>query len=308
AAFREYLAPVAGPARAALAHVPPQDTFHRWQFYTDCNYEQLRRVTQALYPERPDIDFAIAPWQAYEGPAAGADAWFAAFCRRWEDKTPSSIFSVEVGRGWTLLGSFAKNRDRTEFYNRNTEVLERIIRRHEEDQKLGAQLMKKRIQVKKAENIRRDGPDAKGLGAYRQNQGGLEVHGAQKLPPEELKRLEAAGGDLKKAEDLRLLSEYRATIKELGEAKRELTFDEQRNLDIARRSIARAEEMAAVPPDAVQVDVFATDGRGGFSRSHFYTEAEAPAAPEEPRRGAELGSLHPMARRAAEPRRAPKPE
>jgi hypothetical protein len=315
-AFRASLeAPPAGdPARPAADHVPPQDTFHRWRFYTDSNFERLRAVTHALYPERPELDFALAPWQVIEGPAAEVDARFEEFCRRWEDRTPSPIFSIEIGRGWTMMGEFAKNRERVNFYNRNTDVLERIIRRHEDDQKIGAQMMKKRIQVQKAANIRSDGPDAKGLASYRRNQGGLEKLGAQRLAPEEMARLEEAKGSLKRAEELRLLSEYRKTIKELGalEAKgeRPLSFDEARNLKIARDHLARAEEMAAVPPGAVQVDVFRTDGRSGeFSRSHFYTEADEPEAPpqeaeragREAERAERARSLHPLAGRAAGP-------
>ena len=44
-----------------------------------------------------------------------------------------------------MLADFKENRKKIEFYNRNTEVLKRILDRHADDKKLGSELMKNRI-------------------------------------------------------------------------------------------------------------------------------------------------------------------
>lgn len=70
------------------------------------------------------------------------------------------------------------------------------------------------------------------------------------------------------------LAKYKAavnTIEALG-AKEGLSREEKDKLAQAYRD----KEMAEVPEDAIQVDVFGPDGKGGMQKSHFYTQAEAP--------------------------------
>lgn len=70
------------------------------------------------------------------------------------------------------------------------------------------------------------------------------------------------------------LAKYKAavtTIEALG-AKEGLTREEKDELAKAYRE----KEMAEVPDDAIQVDVFGPDGKGGLKKSHFYSQAEAP--------------------------------
>ena len=285
AAFREYLMPV-GPgeaARPAVDHVPPQDTFHRWAYYTEVNYEALRTVTEAIYPDRPDLDWAIAVWETFEGTPAEVDADFSKFCQKHQNDVPSAIKSLEFG-AWSLLADFGENRKKIEFYNANTEVLKRILDRHAEDAKIGSELMRNRVRHEKAKNIAEVGPDAPGLASYKRAAGGTgrdpSSLGAEKvISAVEMKYLERANGDIKAAKELEVLEQYRTTIETLTAAKavRALTDEEARDLDFAQSHIGRALEMAAVPENAIQVDVFTNDTRAGtFGKSHIYTEAVAP--------------------------------
>ncbi|NBQ43939.1 MAG: hypothetical protein EBU23_16115, partial [Mycobacteriaceae bacterium] len=207
-AFLHYLGPVAADsaARPAAEVVPPQDTFHRWAYYTEVNYEELRTVTEALYPERPDLDWAIALWDVFEGDAKAVDAAFDKHCQRYQDEVPSAIKALEFG-GWSLLGDFKENRKKIQFYNSHTDILKRILDRHADDKRIGAELMRNRVRQAKAKNIAEAGPDAAGLVAYKRNQAekgqALGSKGAEKvISPEEMRRLEKAGGSVKAAQEL----------------------------------------------------------------------------------------------------------
>jgi hypothetical protein len=286
--FRHYLMPVAegSAARPAAEVVPPQDTFHRWAYYTEVNYEELRTVTEALYPERPDLDWALALWDVFEGTATEVDAAFEKHCQRYQDEVPSAIKALDFG-SWSLLADFKENRKKIQFYNKNTEVLKRILDRHADDKRIGAELMRNRVRQAKARNIAEEGPDAPGLTQYRRTVADgkdLGGRGAEKvISAEEMRRLERARGSVKAARELELLEQHEATIKRLDEleALRPLTTEEARELAFANEDIVRAREMVAVPDDAIQVDVFTSDpATGAFGRSHFYTKAEGPASVE----------------------------
>lgn len=283
--FRHYLTPVAAdsPARPAADVVPPQDTFHRWGYYTEVNYEELRAITECLYPERSDLDWAIGIWEFFEGSPAEVKAAFDKHCQKYQDDVPSAIKLLELG-AWSLLADFKENRKNIEFYNRNTEVMKRILDRHAEDKRIGAPLMRNRVRAAKARNIAEDGPDAAGLKAYRaavaERGQGLGAQGAERvISPEEMLRLEKARGNRKAAQELELLEQTEKTIAELGAAEkcRELTADEREDLRRARESIDAIREMVNVPENAIQVDVFTNDTKAGtFTKSNFYTAAEAP--------------------------------
>ena len=303
--FQQYLLPVpaTSAARTAATIVPPQDTYHRWAYYTEVNYEELRTVTEALYPERPDLDWALALWEVFDGPAAEVDAAFEKHCQRYQDEVTSSIKALEFG-AWTLLADFKANRDKIQFYNKHTEVLKRIIDRHGEDKRIGAELMRNRVRQTKARNIAEAGADAAGLAGYKrvvaEGGGALSGKGAEKvISTEEMRRLEAARGDIKAAREIELLEQLETTIATLTdtEALRPLTADEARDLAHARATIDSVREMVAVPDDAIQVDVFSSDAAGGFSKTHFYTKAEGPEAP--PADANANASGHPAAKRSA---------
>ena len=305
--FAHYLFPVAAgsPARPAADVIPPQDTFHRWAYYTEVNYEELRTITEAIYPERPDLDWAIALWDVFEGTPKEVDAAFDKHCQRYQDEVPSSIKALEFGH-WSLLADFKENRKKIQFYNKNTEVLKRILDRHADDKRIGAELMRNRVRQTKARNIAKDGPDAPGLKDYKRNvaERGQDIgaKGAERvIGAEEMRRLEKARGSIKAAKELELLEQLERRIGELAglEKLRKLTEEELRELAGARADADRAREMVAVPDDAIQVDVYTTDpATGNITKGHFYTKAEAPEHVAEARRHHEAAqgvSEHPAA-------------
>lgn len=317
-AFLYYLAPVPAdsPARPAIEVIPPQDTFHRWAYYTEVNYEELRTVTEALYPERPDLDIAVALWDVFEGDAKTVDAAFDKHCQRYQDEVPSAIRALEFG-AWSLLGDFKENRKKIQFYNSHTDVLKRILDRHAEDKRIGAELMRNRVRQVKAKNIAEDGPDALGLASYKRNVAekgqSLAAKGVETvISQEEMRRLEKARGNVKAAKELEVLEQCERTIADLEGAQkyRELTSLESDDLARARSAIVRAREMIEVPSDAIQVDVFTTDGAAGnITKSHFYTRADDAEEPEaRPRRppaaaiaAAQQASDHPAAQASLAP-------
>ena len=288
-AFTHYLMPVPVDSAAGTAAniIPPQDTFHRWAYYTEVNYEELRTVTEALYPERPDLDWALALWDVFEGTSKEVDTAFDKHCQRYQDEVPSAIRALEFG-AWSLLGDFKENRKKIQFYNNNTDVLKRILDRHADDKRIGAELMRNRVRQAKARNIAEEGPDASGLTSYRRNlaEKGLAISskGAEKvISGEEMRRLERASGSIKAAKELEVLDQMERTIQNLGAAEkvRELTSEEAAELERARLAISRAHEMADVPDDAIQVDVFTNDPKSGtFGKTHFYTKADDVDEPE----------------------------
>ena len=288
-AYTQYLGPVSpdSPAYVAASIVPPQDTFHRWAYYTEVNYEELRTVAHALYPERPDLDWAIALWETFEGKNEVVADAFEKYCQRYSNEVPSAIKALEFG-SWSLLADFKENRKNIQFYNKNTEVLKRILDRHADDKRIGADLMRNRVRQAKAKNIAEEGPDAVGLNQYKRTIAGrnqdLASKGVEKvISGEEMLRLEKAKGSIKAAQELLLLDQLTETIRRLSEreelcvaAGRTLTNEEADELKLAREQIKLAKEMVEVPEEAVQVDVFSTDGKGGFTKSHFYTAADKP--------------------------------
>lgn len=304
--FKRYLYPIPkkSPARTAVDRVPPQDTFHRWNYFTEVNYEELRTAVESIYGDKPDLDWALAIWEVFEGASDKVDDQFKRFCELHEEDAPSSIKAIDLG-GWTLLGDFKKNRERLTFYNKHTEVIKRIMERHTEDQKLGRALMENRVRQLKAKNIREEGPDAPGLKEYKKAlQQPLTALGAQRvISPEEMKRLEKARGDPKAAQELKYIEDIEtkmATVLELKKS-RPLSEKEEKELDTLRGQHAKAREMLNVPEDALQVDVFTHDpARGTLEKTHFYTKAEAPEHMAELRKQREAmadtagASLHPV--------------
>jgi hypothetical protein len=278
--FRRYLFPLPkeSAARAAVDVIPPQDTFHRWRYYTEVNYEELRTATQALYHDRPDLDWAISIGEYFEGTPEEVHAAFEKFRDRYQDEVVSDIKVIELG-GWTLLGDFKSNRgDKITFFNKNTDVLKRILDRHTEDKKLGEKLMKKRILKHKAKNIREAGPDHPGLADYAK-EAGAKLGAEKVIKRADMLRLERAQGDLRRARELEFQDECAKTIRELSAAAkvRDLLPEEERQLKDAQKGYAEAEEILEIPDDMIQTNVHVHDTKTGeFSTRVAYIPAEAP--------------------------------
>lgn len=289
--FRRLLFPIGGKKAAAqvqqaLAAYPPQDTFHRWRYYIEANYDLLRTATATLYHDKPDLDQALIAYDVLEGSPEEIQEKACRFRDKHLDEVRADIRLVDMGQ-WTWMGAFRQNRERVNFYNQHTRALERILEQHEKDQKIGKELMRQRVRKAKAQNIREAGPDAASLGDY-QTTVGTNKQGADRvIRGSEMRTLEQAGGDLKRAREMEHLHELRRGIDDLRQTaeRRELTTLELRNLEELEKGVVRAEEMLEVPDNAIQVDAWVHDTKTGeFKRNVIYTKAEDP----EPRSEADL--------------------
>lgn len=171
--------------------IPPADIFHRFTHYFDTNYEELRDVVNDLYCEKPDLETAINPYVFYTDETAKAlnfkDAADAAdkFMDKHKNEVITAIYQADSGK-WNLFGPFKQNLDRVKFYNEKTRVLEAIMTQLEEDSKLGAQLMQKRIVKKKKENIEKFGPDDPAFLRWKTQNSALKNMGAETLKEADL--------------------------------------------------------------------------------------------------------------------------
>jgi len=154
---------------------PPTDVYYHLDRYISNNYEQLREATAVLFNDKPDLEFAIHYYGHYETKDAADE-----FKRRNEARFINPVFTIENG-AWTLLGPFKENRDRIEFYNKNTEILRRIFEQMEADQKLGKDLMKKKVMRQKKKEYVDTGLDPKGLEEYKAAVGTIESLGAKPI-------------------------------------------------------------------------------------------------------------------------------
>lgn len=255
---------------------PSQDTYHRWSYFTEVNYEDLRKATEALYKDRPELEWALAIWNVFEGSEEECKRKFDDYSMRYQDEVPTDIKMIQMG-GWTPLGDFRENREKIEFYNKNTGVLKKILDRHLEDKKIGTELMKNRVKLGKAKNIQEDGPDRKGLKDYTECLGpNMKALGAEKgLSTEEIKRLEAAKGDLSAAKDLEYVDNIKARLAEFEEVMttRELNITEKRDYEFYKKQLVDAIEMLDVPDEGIRVDMLINDGTS-LERKTFYTKSD----------------------------------
>ena len=159
-----------------VKHIPPADTFHRWKYYTDSNYEEIRTAVNDLYCDKPDLEFAINPYEQFSS-QEDADR----FVQKHKNEVIADVLTLNNSK-WNLCGSFKENRNRVNFYNERTAVLEGIFKQMEQDKKLGADLMRKRVKRKKKQNVLEAGPDSKEFKDYKKNNtSGFESMGAEDM-------------------------------------------------------------------------------------------------------------------------------
>ncbi len=158
--------------------VPPEDTFKRWDRYREANYEPLRQATDDIYAEKSDFEWVIVPLEVFEGENAAEKA------EEWERKhaleVDYSIRSVTFNEN-NLLGPWEKNREATNFYTKETEIIKRMLDAKKDEERIGKDLMKDRVRKKKEENEAELGNDP-GLNEYLENNpAGLEKYGAKRV-------------------------------------------------------------------------------------------------------------------------------
>jgi hypothetical protein len=140
----------------------PNDTYNRFQMYYDVNYDKLREAVMFLYNEKPDIEVALNVYDSFSTLEECND-----FVEKNKSKVITSIYTLTNNK-WNLLGSFKQNRERMNFYNKNTTILENIIKQQEDDAKTGKELLSKRVKKLKTRNVKRYGKDHPNFVKYKQ--------------------------------------------------------------------------------------------------------------------------------------------
>lgn len=217
----------------AWKHDPPVDVFHQFNRYLTNHYEQLREVCSALYNEKPDFEYAVILYDAFKTPEAARE-----YRIQHEAEFRAEVLTIENG-AVTLVGPFKENRARVDFFNKNTEVMKRMLEQVESDHKLGKDLMEKQVRMKKKKNIEEAGPDNPALATYAKTMN---------------------------------------TVQELG-AKKILTREEQEKLANAKKTAQNLKEDYEVPDDAIQIDMFfpsTTEEGTTLKKTKWYSQAEAP--------------------------------
>ena len=157
--------------------LPPDDTYHRFRIYMERNYEKIREIVSNLYCEKPIFEKAINPFSFHKDKSDADD-----FIAKHKDEVITEILPAQTGK-WNFFGSFKNVRESVRYFNDNTIVLEEITKQIESDQKLGYDLMKKRVYNKKKQNIEEDGPDDPAFLKWRENNTTLKEMGADIYDP-----------------------------------------------------------------------------------------------------------------------------
>lgn len=142
--------------------IPPDDTFARLDRYIENHYEELRQATDDIYCEKSDFEFSIVPLKVFTG---NNDEQIQAEAHDWKQKYSeefeSDVYQAEFGIH-NLLGSWIENREKRDFYTKNSEIIKGIIKANEDDKRLGKKLMKQRT-----ENMnKKSGPVDPGIKNY----------------------------------------------------------------------------------------------------------------------------------------------
>lgn len=153
--------------------IPPQDMFGRFKMYLTENFEELRDAVLALYCEKPEFELAINPYGSHKTREQAE-----AFKKQHADEVIAEVFTAETGK-WNVFDSFKKQRESVNFYNKNTIILEEMVKQIERDERLGQDLMTKRVEKEKAMNVAEVGPDAENFKKWVEENSDLTKMGAK---------------------------------------------------------------------------------------------------------------------------------
>lgn len=159
--------------RTACEFIPPADIYHRWRTYKETNYDKLREAVLYLYCDKPNFDMAINPYSWHS-----SDEEATAFQKKHKNEVIAEIFKAHSGR-WNFFAPFAKVRESMKYFNEHTSVLEEIADHIEKDAKIGQELMKNRIKIKKKKNVEEEGPDSEYFRKWKEENTTLKDLGAE---------------------------------------------------------------------------------------------------------------------------------
>jgi len=150
------------------------DRFYHFQRYYENFYEQLKEATTVLFPWKEDIDVMMQFYDAFpvDKSKDEENSKVSEFFSKYSSVVKFDVSAVETG-SWHILGPYDKNKDRCSFYNKNSTVLEAILKNAEINNKIGADIAKHRAKKTKAEELKNAGPDPQAIEDYQKYSKGL---------------------------------------------------------------------------------------------------------------------------------------
>lgn len=156
--------------------VLPADVFAQFENFYSVNFDGLRNATQYLFCEKPCIEEAVNVYGSFDTLDECK-----AFVQQHKNKVITEMYTVTNNK-WTLFGPFKENRESVEFFNKNTQLLESIMKQREADSKLGSELLKKRVTKRKVRNVKQYGKDHPNFLKYaQQSNSGVYDSGISKI-------------------------------------------------------------------------------------------------------------------------------
>ncbi len=230
--------PAASQSGTVYKNIPSNDTHCRFNSFYDINYEKMREATHNIYNVKPDLEHAMIVYDV-----ANNQKEVDAFIHKYGSTSKYDIVTFPLNR-WTLMGPFKENRERVDYYQKNNAIIKSMLEQQEKDAALGEDLMKKRVQSKKAKAEKVFGKDSEGFKEYK------------KMNPSELE------------------AKYGAKVEEVNEETIKVTRDVV--VDAATGKELKVDE-DGVPLDALEVPIVSINAKTGETKkSRIFTASEAP--------------------------------
>jgi hypothetical protein len=273
--------------------IPSADYYHSFTSYMEDHYDELIKTVYTITGEKPDIDVAINVYDTFESETKATE-----FRDNHMEEVIAGIFNTPMNE-WTILAPYKANRDKENFFNRETLELQGMLDSREDKSRLAKDMLQKRVKKRKDKSVKEHGPDSdkfkewsKDTNSGRSNFG-KEYDKCSESTPVGLSDTEQTATDMisksRSAEYDRISSMHTKTdIVDLQSTMTEKEWDEYQKrpveINMPRSGIGTEQESFRVikndndecPDDAVEVGIIKLGGGGTkVHRDIFYTAAEA---------------------------------
>jgi len=134
--------------------LPSADYFYHFSRFLSRFYKPLHKGTIDLYAEKHDVDIAFAIWDQY------TDENEANEFRHKHKNDSSFVINTIRNNGWVFTGPWEQNKERMEYYNKNTDIMKAMIDKKIEDNKMVEDMVHNRVRIAKEKNVAEVGPDS----------------------------------------------------------------------------------------------------------------------------------------------------
>jgi hypothetical protein len=146
-------------------HVPPYDTFKRWDLYEHANYDKLRDLTDNIYNEKSSSEYAIAPLKVVSNEREETE-----FREQYEGDITTGIHSANLW-AWTYMDAREENRDKIRYTGKQMDFVNSMMEQHKTDEKNYKAMLDKRVTNMKKKDVKKHGEFNEKLGDYANKMG-----------------------------------------------------------------------------------------------------------------------------------------